>query len=128
MNVVALSGRVTKDPELFCSQTGTDFTFFSIAVKHAYWEDDNAESEKSNVDFIPVIAFGKLARACVDNLYKGRQVNVQGKLKYKKHNNAWMMSCVVVQIEFVGRNERKSNPNPPTSTLGEVCGDYEIPF
>lgn len=66
-------GRLGQKPELKYSQGGTGYCRFSIAI-------DRHFGDKAT-DWIPIIAFGKLAETVANYLDKGRLVAVDGRLE-----------------------------------------------
>lgn len=76
MNIVIIQGRPTEDPQINVSAKGKVFTKFYLAVRKPYKGKDNPEE----TDFIPVIAFGKLAQTIYNNLAKGALCTVLGTL------------------------------------------------
>ncbi len=83
MNNVVLVGRLTKDPELRYTPTGTPVGTFILAVDREY---KNKESEKET-DFIPVQVWGKSAENCVNYIIKGSLVGVQGSIRIESYKN-----------------------------------------
>ncbi len=69
-----VSGRATKDAEVFESKKKTKYARFSIAVNE-YSKKDKAE----NATFYDVILFAKSEKTILDNIKKGDQVFVEGK-------------------------------------------------
>ena len=82
MNKVILIGRLTKDPTLIYTQkTGTANSRMTIAVDRRY---KNQEGEKQT-DFIPVVAWGKLAETVANYMKKGKLIAVEGSLETRKY-------------------------------------------
>lgn len=54
LNKIILMGRLTRDPELRRTQSGTAVTSFSLAVERDY----KSQSGEKETDFIDVVAFG----------------------------------------------------------------------
>lgn len=73
MNITALSGRLTKDPEERYFADGTAVSKFRIAVE--------AESSKQNADFFDCEAFGKTAEFINQYFHKGSRIEIVGKIK-----------------------------------------------
>jgi single-strand DNA-binding protein len=73
MNDVSLIGRLTRDPELHTTNSGTDIANLRVAVDRRR-RDDGAV-------FVDVKCFEAQARACAEHLAKGRQVAVSGRLE-----------------------------------------------
>lgn len=83
MNNINLLGRLTACP----IPRGSDERLaaaFSLAVKRPY-KDKNGNF---GVDFIDVVAFGKLGELCLHYLGKGRLVCVSGRLEINKYTGS----------------------------------------
>lgn len=77
MNRIILIGRLTKDPEKrVLEDSGKILARFTIAVEREY---KNA-SGKREVDFIPIIVWGKKAEVAAEYLTKGSLISVCGRL------------------------------------------------
>jgi len=72
MNSVTVVGRLTTDPELRFTNTGTAVCGFSIAV-------DRVGTKET--DFFEVVAWSKTAEAVATYVAKGHQVAVTGSLR-----------------------------------------------
>ena len=57
MNIVSLIGRLTADPELKHTQSGTAMTRFTLAVDRAYTKP----GEEKQADFITIVAWQQKA-------------------------------------------------------------------
>lgn len=71
MNKVILMGRLCADPELQVSSTDYHFTRFTVAI-------DRKKDEVA--DFIPCVAFGKLADFITAWFHKGKMISLVGRL------------------------------------------------
>lgn len=129
MNKVFIIGRLTRDPETRYTQTGKAVTNITVAV-----DDGFGENKKTN--FVPVVAWDKLAEVIANNLQKGRRVMVEGKLQiqdYEKDGLKRRSTDVVAQnIEFLdSKKEEQQGNNKPydVSSFGaDVIPDEEFPF
>ena len=70
MNVVAISGRITSDPELKQTQDGTSVCRFSVAVRRP--------NVKDKTDFIDCIAWRQKAEFVSRLFRKGQRIEVTG--------------------------------------------------
>lgn len=85
VNVVALSGRVTRDPELRASASGTSVLSFCVASN----ERRKVGSEWRDVpSYVRCAVFGPRADSLARLLAKGRQVFVTGRLRYSSWEDA----------------------------------------
>ena len=108
-NLVILTGRLTKDPELKYSASGTAYCKFTLAVNRMK-KDDPA-------DFIFCSAFGKTAELIAEYVKKGHQLGVQGRLQqdtYEKDGEKISKTGVTVdKIEFLESNKTESTTSEP---------------
>ena len=81
VNVVVISGNLTRDPELRTSPGGTNILNFGMAVndrrkngKTGEWED--------YANYVDCVLFGNRAEFLSKTLKKGMRVFVEGKLRY----------------------------------------------
>lgn len=78
MNKVILMGRLTRDPELrYTSTNNTPVCTFTLAVDRRFAR----QGEEKQADFIPVVAWNKLAEFCGKYFQKGRQVAIVGRIQ-----------------------------------------------
>jgi single-strand DNA-binding protein len=75
INVVALSGNLTKDP--FYSNNGTAVCVLEVAVSGSRYNKETKKYEPKP-NYVKVATFGKLAENCHKFLSKGRGVAVEG--------------------------------------------------
>lgn len=97
MNLVVLSGRLVKDPELKFGQSGKAYTRFTIAV-------DKAFSSDSKADFFNCVAFGKTAEFIGEYFRKGKKILLQGKLQTSVYEaegkKNYSVNVMVDSVEF----------------------------
>ncbi|MDN5341618.1 single-stranded DNA-binding protein [Oceanotoga sp. DSM 15011] len=77
-NKVILVGRLTRDPDIRSTVSGSSVANFSLAV-------DRMTKDNDAVDFINIVAFGKQAEFASNYLSKGKLILVEGSL----HINRW---------------------------------------
>jgi len=127
-NKVLLLGRLTKTPELRYTLKGHPVAKFNLAVQHY--------NNKNEADFIPVVAYNRLAETVVDHLTKGSLVLVDGWLKCRRwldesQNHRMAMEVVAQQVVFIGRpsnrDQQASGKPKPESNPEFVSPTEEIP-
>ena len=77
MNVIALVGRLTADPELTETQSGISVSRFTIAVDRPYIK----QNEGRQADFINVVAWRNSAEFLCKYFKKGQRIGVQGSVR-----------------------------------------------
>ena len=128
MNKVVLIGRSTKDAELRHTQTGKQVTTFTLAVDRDY---KNAQGER-DADFIPCVAWGKLAEICERYITKGKQVAVAGKIQTRNYEDKngqrrYITEIIVSDMQLLGsRQDAQQQPQAPALEPVETPDD--LPF
>ena len=79
LNKIFLMGRLTKDPELRRTQSGTAVASFSIAVDR----DHGKKGEDKETDFIDIVAWRNTAEFVSKYFSKGRMAVVEGRLQIR---------------------------------------------
>lgn len=84
VNHVAISGNLTRDPELRTTKSGTSTLSFGVAVNDRRQNQATGQWE-DYPNFVDVVVFGARADALGKFLVKGTKVFVSGRLRY----SAW---------------------------------------
>ena len=105
LNRIVLVGRLTRDPELRTTNSGTSVVEFSIAVdKRIKPKDANAPT----ADFFRVKAWGQSGEFISNYGSKGRLVSVDGRMESRKYtdkdgNNREVWEVVADQLSLLDR-------------------------
>ena len=83
LNKIIIMGRLTRDPELRRTQSGTAVTSFSLAVDRDF-KGQNGEKE---TDFIDVVAWRNTAEFVSSYFTKGRMAVVEGRLQVREYTD-----------------------------------------
>ncbi len=132
MNKVILVGRLAQDPDVRYTQGGKAVASFNLAVNRF----GGGSAQKESADFIPIVAWEKLAEICGNNISKGSKILVEGRLQIRSYEaqdgQKRRVSEVVAQsVEFLGdkRNKSENNSDVDYNSFGsEVFPEEEIPF
>lgn len=139
LNKIFLMGRLTRDPELRRTQTGTPVASFSLAVDRDF--KDKATGERST-DFIDVVAWRQTAEFVSRYFTKGRMAVVEGRLQIRdwtdKDGGKRRSAEVIADgIYFAGAKaappsegnaDEGTLPPPPAGDLQDLDDDGELPF
>ena len=79
LNNIIIMGRLTRDPELRRTQSGTAVTSFTMAVDR----DFKSQSGEKETDFIDVVAWRSTAEFVAKYFTKGRMAVVEGRLQIR---------------------------------------------
>ena len=126
LNVVALLGRLTADPELKTTTNGTAVTTFALAVNRSF-VGQNGERQ---ADFIDVVAWRTTAEFVTKYFKKGQMMALQGSLQTRTYEDAQGNKRKVTQVvaESVYFCASKSTGadaatvNPPAAAPKPVSG------
>ena len=130
LNRVVLMGRLTRDPELRRTQSGTSVTSFSLAVDR----DFKSQSGEKETDFIDVVAWRSTAEFVCNYFTKGRMAVVEGRLQIRdwtdRDGGKRRSAEVVADNVYFGDSKRDSAPSggydaPPA--YGAPAGGYAPP-
>lgn len=110
MNIIALVGRLTANPELKTTSTGISVARFTIAVDRPYTK----QGEEKQVDFINVVAWRNSAEFLCKYFVKGQRIGVQGSVRtgsYIDENGIkrYTFEVFADRLEFVERKENGSS-------------------
>ena len=108
LNKIFIMGRLTRDPELRRTQSGTAVTSFSLAVDR----DFKSQSGEKETDFIDVVAWRSTAEFAAKYFTKGRMAIVEGRLQIRpwtdKDGNNRRSAEVVADNIYFGDSKRDS--------------------
>ena len=124
LNRIILMGRLTRDPELRHTQTGTAVASFSLAVDRDF--KDRTTGEKST-DFIDVVAWRQTAQFVSRFFTKGRMAVVEGRLQLRdwtdRDGNKRRSAEVVADNVYFGDSKRDAEGGG----YGAPSGGYGAP-
>lgn len=134
LNKAIIMGRMTRNPELRQTQSGTFVTSFAIAVDR----DFKSESGEKTTDFIDIVAWRNTAEFAAKHLSKGRMVVVVGaittrKWRDKDGNNRISVEIVADNIYFADSKPTEA-ADAPSDTAPKIDGykeledDGDLPF
>jgi len=84
LNFVVIIGRLTQNPELKYTTSGTAIAKFSIANNTVFQQNNE---KKSYVNYFNVTVWGNQATVCEKYLKKGSQVAIEGYLRQNRWND-----------------------------------------
>jgi single-strand DNA-binding protein len=105
LNQVAVTGNLTRDPELVTSPSGHVRCEMQLASNRRSWNDvTNAWEEWA--DFFTVKAFGFQARTSHEYLRKGKGVAISGRLSSRRTHSDdpehyWAIEIIADAVQFL---------------------------
>ena len=106
VNVVVLVGNLTRDPELRATTGGTSVCRLGLAVNERAKDPTTGEwGERPN--YFDIDVFGGMGESCAQYLTKGRQVAVEGRLRWRswetqEGQKRSAVSVVANTVQFIG--------------------------
>lgn len=138
LNVIAIMGRLSRDPELRQTTTGKNVASFTIACSRGR-KDANG---KDLVDWIPVVAWEHTAEFVCKYFEKGSLIAIDGRLQSRTYkdrdgNNRTAIEIVANNANFAGSKSTGDGSNSvpagnsynePTVQYDEIEDEGDLPF
>lgn len=130
LNRIIVMGRMTRDPELRRTNSGTAVTSFSLAVDR----DFKSQSGEKETDFIDVVAWRNTAEFVSKYFSKGRMAVVEGRLQLRdwtdKEGNKRRSAEIVADSVYFGDSKRNEDTaqSEPQGGFSEIEDDGDLPF
>lgn len=135
LNRIIIMGRMTKDPELRRTNTGTAVTSFTLAVDR----DFKNQSGEKETDFIGVTCWRNTAEFVSKYFGKGRMAVAEGRLQNrewtdKDGNKRTTAEVVADNVYFADSKQSRSDydesdaPAPAAPKMSAIEDEGELPF
>jgi single-strand DNA-binding protein len=125
LNKIVLMGRLTRDPELRRTQSGTPVASFTLAVDR----DFKGQGGEKETDFIDVVAWRNTAEFVSKYFTKGRMAVVEGRLQIRdwtdKDGNKRKAAEVIADNVYFGDSKKEAVAD---QGFAEIEDDGDIPF
>jgi single-strand DNA-binding protein len=141
-NKVILMGNLTRDPQMKYLPSQTPVAEFGLATNRRF--KTQSGEEKEEVTFVDCAAFGKQAEVINRWCRKGKQLFIEGRLKFDTWDDKngggkrSKLSVIVENFQFVGSREQsdgETSPRRERHTQAELplsdkpqFADADIPF
>lgn len=120
LNKIFIMGRLTRDPELRTTNSGTSVASFSLAVDRNY---KGADGEKET-DFIDCVAWRQTGEFAAKYFTRGRMAVVEGRLQIRpwtdKEGNNRRSAEVIVDNMYFGDSKRDGDTGGARPASGHV--------
>ena len=110
INRVVLVGRLTKNPDLRYTQSGSAVASFTVAVERPF-TNQNGDRD---ADFINCVMWRKAAENFANFTHKGAMVGIDGRLSTRNYENNQGQRVYVTEVtvdNFALLEPRSANPN-----------------
>lgn len=128
MNKVFLIGRLSRDPELRHTTSGTAVCQINVAISRPV-----AQGSEPQTDFINVTIWNKQAENVAKYLSKGRQIAVEGRIQTRNYDNnegkrVYVTEVIANNVEFLGSASDNNRGNATTQNYSENPFDSMEPI
>nr|DAE80945.1 MAG TPA: Single strand binding protein [Bacteriophage sp.] len=133
LNKIIIMGRLTRDPEMRHTQTGTSVASLTLACDRDF-KPQNGEKE---TDFVDVVVWDKTAEFAANYFTKGRMAIVEGRLQVRgwqdKDGNKRKTTEVVADRMYFGDSKQEIKPDSkkqpaPADDFAEIEDEGDLPF
>ena len=141
LNKAILIGRLTKDPELRYTQSGTAVCSFSVANNRTYV---TGGEKKEQVSFFNCVAWAKTGEIIAEYCKKGQRIGIEGRLQQRSWDDQegkkrHTVEIVVDNFQFLSARESapetamdspaSSAPHEPSPEVdNNPFSDENVPF
>ena len=129
LNSIVVMGRLTSDPEMRHTESGTAVTSFSIACERDFKNKDGSK----DADFISCVAWRNTAEFISNYFTKGSMIIVSGRLQMRsytdKNGNKRTAAEVVIDNGYFGDSKKTAENANNGFRAGEIADlpDDDIP-
>lgn len=129
MNNVSLVGRLTRDPEIKTTNSGSTYARFSIAV--------DRRGKDAGTDFINIVAFGKTSEFIERYFRKGQRIGINGRIQTgsyegKDGKKVYTFDVIAENVEFVESKSASASATPANAdgfvNIPDGVEDPGLPF
>lgn len=118
INTLHITGNLTHDTVIKYMPNGTPVLQFSIANNRSYKKDDEWQQDTS---FFNVVAYGQTAERWSEELGKGMEVLIEGRLSQRSYKNkdgvkVNVVEIIALKIHNVFRSNGTTADKPPQET------------
>ena len=129
INRVVLVGRITKDPLLRKTQSGTSVVSFTIACNR------RVPSQGQDADFINCVAWDKTADFMAQYVRKGALLGLEGRIQTRSYDDkdgkrVYITEVVADSVQFLESKKQAENMQNEAHAAPAVqnneCADYAV--
>lgn len=127
LNTITVMGRLTRDPELRTTQSGTPVASFTVACER----DFAGQDQEKATDFIDCVAWRSTGEFVSKYFHKGNMIIVDGRLQSRKWTDKEGNKRVSWEINadhcYFGESKRSDDSAEPWSDSNAPVPEYKGP-
>lgn len=113
LNIIAIMGRLVRDPEMRQTTTGKSMASFRVAVDRGS-KDANGQNQ---ADFFDVVAWNKTAEFVCKYFQKGSLIAIDGRLQSRSYQdksgqNRTAIEIIANNVHFAGSKNQNATREP----------------
>jgi single-strand DNA-binding protein len=129
VNKAIVVGNLGADPEIRYTPSGTQTAIVRVATTDK-WKDKATGEPKESTEWHRVVFFNRVAEIVSENLKKGSQIYVEGKIKTRKwtdNNGVDRYSTEIIgrELQMLGKKDANSVPSAPTIDEPPVHDNFD---
>jgi single-strand DNA-binding protein len=131
VNVVVITGNLTKDPELRSTGGGTPVCELRVAVNSRRKDQSGQWVDKPN--YFDVVVWGAQGENCANYLSKGRPIAVEGRLDWREweakdgSGKRQAVQIVANSVQFLGSRDGSGGGQPAPNGGGFTSPSSDVP-
>jgi single-strand DNA-binding protein len=132
VNVVVITGNLTRDPELRSTGGGTSVCEMRVAV-NTRRKDAQSGQWYDKPNYFDVVVFGARGESCATYLAKGRPVAVDGRLDWREwetkdgSGKRQAVQIIANTVQFLGRKDEEARTETAAHSGGNGSEFDEVP-
>lgn len=128
INRVVLVGRLTRDPELRKTQSGTSVVSYTIACNRRVQTPGQPDA-----DFISCVAWNKTADLMAQYLHKGSLIGVEGRIQTRNYDNqqgqrVYVTEVVTESVQFLESKNASSQSTYGNNSYAQPSAMQSNPY
>ncbi|HET9885959.1 MAG TPA: single-stranded DNA-binding protein [bacterium] len=130
VNKILISGRLTRDPEVRYTQSGTAVTTLGLASSRAYRDPKETSGWKEEVCFVNVVVWAEQAERAGNTMKKGSAVFIEGRLQSRswETDDGTRRTAMEIRADRVQLLDKRGDAQPAMVRSGDVAEDEGGPM
>lgn len=125
LNMVALMGRLTYEPELKTTPSGVSVIRFQVACDRSY----QSQGQERQADFIDCVAWRQRAEFISRYFHKGSMIAIEGSIQTQNYtdkngNNRKSVEVVANNVSFCGSKADSGTSAAPSQEFSQPAPSY----
>jgi single-strand DNA-binding protein len=127
VNKILISGRLTRDPEVRYTQSGTAVATLGLASSRAYRDPKESSGWKEEVCFVNVVVWAEQAERVGNTMKKGSAVFIEGRLQSRswETDDGTRRTAIEIRADRVQLLDKRGDAQPAMASRGGDVAEEE---